>query len=110
MPTLGRPKNMVGDQDQGCEVSASCLVCPLSICKEDAPAWYHKNRRRAKDYRIMNAIVRDRLTVADAAARYKVTKRTVHRIIARVESADISVADIEVFATLASLEPARVAA
>ena len=35
-------------QDTGCEVSPTCLGCPLSQCKDDDREWYRRWRKRGK--------------------------------------------------------------
>ncbi len=32
-------------EDTGCEVSLSCLNCPLPQCKYDDPAWFQRYQR-----------------------------------------------------------------
>ena len=36
-------------EDTGCEVSPSCLTCPLPQCKYDDPVWFQRHRRLARD-------------------------------------------------------------
>lgn len=42
-------------EDTGCEVSPSCLRCPLPQCKYDDPVWYQSYRRRQRDQQILEA-------------------------------------------------------
>ena len=74
-------------EDNGCEVSDSCLDCPLPVCRYDDPGWYIRNRRLARDYRIVQIIDRERLTVKEAAAHFSLTPRTIFRIIQRCREA-----------------------
>ena len=85
----------------GCEVAASCLACPLSRCRYDAPGWYARNRARGVDCRMWETVVREGLTLQDAADRFEVTIRTIHRIRDRVNKQDLSDGDRAVFAALA---------
>ena len=87
--------------DAGCEVSPSCLTCPLSRCKHDAPEWYGWHVRRARDYRVWEAVRRLGLSTREAANRFKTTPRTIYRIAERVKVQDLSEEDLAVFATLA---------
>ncbi len=76
-------------EDTGCEVSSSCLDCPLSRCKYDDPVWYQRNRRLARDFKVWTAIERENLTVEAAAERFSVTARTIFRIIQRCREASM---------------------
>ena len=87
--------------DDGCEVSRSCLDCPLSRCKHDAPKWYGWHLRRARDYQVWEAVWRLGLTTEEAADRFGTTPRTIQRIAARVSGQDLSDEDLAVFAALA---------
>ena len=87
--------------DDGCEVSRSCLDCPLSRCKHDAPKWYGWHLRRARDYQVWEAVRRLGLSTREAADRFGTTPRTVQRIAARVSGQDLSDGDLAVFAALA---------
>ena len=74
-------------EDTGCEASDSCLDCPLPRCKYDDPAWYQRNRRLARDFRIVHVMQQESLSVEETAARFSVTVRTVFRIIQRCREA-----------------------
>jgi len=86
-------------EDTGCEVSLSCLNCPLPQCKYDDPAWFQRNRRLARDFKIWSAMQQDDLTVEEAADRFLVTVRTIFRIMRRCrDSAMIDQEELAVFA------------
>ena len=74
-------------QDRGCDVSESCLTCPLSQCKHDDPGAYIEYQRRFRDRRICKAVAVEGLTVDEAAQRFSVTVRTIFRAIQRVKEA-----------------------
>jgi len=74
-------------EDTGCEVSTACLDCPLPRCKFDDPAWYQRNRRLARDFRVMYTIQQESLSMEEAAERFSVTVRTVFRILQRCRNA-----------------------
>ena len=42
--------------DTGCEVSDSCLRCPLSVCKHDDPKEFNAYLERERDHRIMGLL------------------------------------------------------
>ena len=85
-------------EDTGCEVSASCLSCPLPQCKYDDPVWYQRNRRLARDFKVWSAIQQDDLTVDEAAERFSVTVRTIFRIMQRCREASSEVESEELLA------------
>ena len=87
--------------DDGCEVAPSCLSCPLSRCKHDAPDWYGWHLRRARDYQVWEAVCRLGLSTREAADRFGTTPRTIYRIAERVKVQDLSDGDLAVFAALA---------
>tara|TARA_B100000949_G_C14072277_1_gene362295 strand:- start:103 stop:432 length:330 start_codon:yes stop_codon:yes gene_type:complete len=74
-------------EDTGCEVSRSCLNCPLPQCKYDDPSWFQRHRRMASDLNVWSTMQSEGLTVEDAARRFSVTVRTVFRIMRRCREA-----------------------
>ena len=73
--------------DTGCEASDSCLDCPLPQCRYDDPAWYLRNRRLARDFRIVRTMQQEALSIEDTAQRFGITNRTVFRILQRCREA-----------------------
>jgi len=74
-------------EDTGCEVSPSCLNCPLPRCKYDDPIWFQRHRRLAQDLRVLTTMRLEGLTVEAAAERFSVTVRTIFRIMRRCREA-----------------------
>ena len=74
-------------EDTGCEASDSCLDCPLPFCKYDDPSWYQRNRRLARDFRILRVMTQESLSIEETAQRFSVTARTVFRIMQRCREA-----------------------
>lgn len=70
-------------QDRGCEISPSCLDCPLPQCRYDDPVWFQRYRRMERDRVVWEAMQREGLPVTEAAERFSVTVRTIFRIKAR---------------------------
>ncbi len=66
-------------QDTGCEVSPTCLNCPLSQCKDDDREWYRRWRKRGKLLLVGQVVERESLTTQEAARRFRVCIRTVQR-------------------------------
>ena len=89
-------------EDTGCEISRSCLRCPLSRCKYDDPVWFQRHRRMARDLRIWQAIELERLSPDEAAERFSVTVRTIFRIVRRCRKAQSELAEEEIEAFAAA--------
>lgn len=76
-------------EDTGCEVSDSCLDCPLPLCRYDDPTWFQRNRRLARDFRIVHAMQKESLSIHETAKRFSITTRTVFRVIQRCREAAV---------------------
>ncbi len=72
-------------RDVGCDVSASCLSCPLPKCKYDDPGWLHRQRRALRDWQVLEAKRQEGVTITELAQRFSISQRTVHRILARAD-------------------------
>ncbi|MCE2404926.1 MAG: helix-turn-helix domain-containing protein [Dehalococcoidia bacterium] len=70
-------------RDEGCELSQSCLRCPLPQCKYDDPGWLQREKRKARDSRIVEALWHDGISVSEASARFALSPRTIFRIVKR---------------------------
>ena len=70
-------------RDDGCEVSPSCLRCPLPQCKHDEPGWYLREQRAQRDRTMSRLHSREGLSVPLLAHRFGVSKRTVFRVLHR---------------------------
>ena len=71
-------------RDEGCEVSPSCLECPLPQCKYDDPGWLQRYKRNERDREVLTAMRQGGLSVPEAARRFELSQRTVFRIVRRV--------------------------
>ena len=69
--------------DTGCEVSPSCLQCPLEKCRFDDPAWFRQHQQWNQDLRVLKTMRVEGLTVGQAAQRFSVTTRTIFRTLRR---------------------------
>ncbi len=87
-------------EDTGCEVSLSCLNCPLPQCKYGDPAWFQRYQRLSKDLIVLTAMQSENLTVDEAAERFSVTVRTIFRIMRRCREApaELEEQELEVLA------------
>ena len=70
-------------RDDGCEVSPSCLRCPLPVCKYDDPGRERREERNRRDEEILGARERERLSATELARRFGVSERTVFRAVQR---------------------------
>ena len=86
-PTVDSVPEFCFYEDTGCEISDSCLNCPLPRCKHDDPVWYEKNRRLAKDWKMVSTVLQEQLTAEEAAERFSITIRTVFRRMERCKEA-----------------------
>jgi hypothetical protein len=76
-------------RDDGCDVSATCINCPLPVCKYDDPGWLRRENRHDRDVEILQQ--RDEgLPVPDIARRFGLSTRTVHRVLQRGAPGPIS--------------------
>lgn len=91
LPLMDRLPEHVHYQDTGCTVSPSCLVCPLERCIYDEPLGGQGALQEARDAEIFR---RYQETVAGSerglpdirslAARFGVSRRTIHRVVQRM--------------------------
>ena len=70
-------------RDDGCQVSPSCLRCPLPQCKYDDPGWFQREKRRGRDEEVIAVMHQQDLSVSEAAARFDISQRTIFRILLR---------------------------
>ncbi len=68
-------------RDDGCDISSSCLHCPLPVCKFDNPGWMRRARRHRRDESVVQARRDEGLGVAELADRFQLSSRTIHRIL-----------------------------
>ena len=72
--------------NDGCEVSRSCLKCPLLQCKFDDPNGYRIFKQNQRDQEQLKIINEEGLSIEQAADRFGVTPRTMFRIQARARN------------------------
>lgn len=70
-------------RDEGCELSPSCLNCPLPYCRYDHPGGLRHIRNRGRDSEIIRLRHRERLPINALARRFGVSRRTVFRALKR---------------------------
>jgi hypothetical protein len=68
-------------EDYGCELSATCLSCPLPRCRYDEPGGRRQLLNSKRNSEIQGLRRERGLAIRELAARYGVSARTVHRIL-----------------------------
>ena len=116
MPTAfyGQPAGVVHTRqrrggyihDTGCEVSPTCLGCPLSQCKDDDREWYVRWRKRGKLLLVGQVMERESLTTQEAARRFRIAVRTAQRArrYAQAATGMLTADDVDVFMLLAEAD------
>jgi hypothetical protein len=69
-------------RDTGCELSASCLCCPLARCKYDAPGGARRLTTEARDREIVLLRRKYQAPVRMLAQTYGLSRRSIFRILA----------------------------
>lgn len=86
LPLMDRLPEYFHYQDQGCYVSPSCLRCPLERCVYDEPAGGRDATQQSRDAEIYRLYRQRGPDVRGLAARFGVSRRTVHRIVERMRA------------------------
>ena len=68
-------------RDAGCDLFTSCLTCPLPRCRYDVPGGARAMLNRVRDEEIRHARLELGLPVDEIARRFRVSRRTVFRIL-----------------------------
>ena len=68
-------------KDDGCDISPSCLQCPLPKCRYDDPGWFRREVKAKRDQEVLKMRDEERLGPSQLAARFGVSRRTIHRIL-----------------------------
>ena len=85
-PARERDPIMTQMMDDGCDVSRSCLKCPLPKCKYDDPAGYQTFKRKQKYQEWFKIVKEEGLSNQQAADLFGVTPRTMFRIKAQAKN------------------------
>ncbi len=89
LPMHGAPKPRVRSdalpeftryRDDGCDVSPTCLTCPLPRCRYEEPGGLRALLNKTRDEQIV-ARRSDGVPVAELATRFGVSRRTVFRVL-----------------------------
>lgn len=66
-------------KDEGCELAAACLHCPLPRCVYEQPWGRFKWTKSLRDREIVRLYTQEKKTFKELAVRFKVCRRTVQR-------------------------------
>lgn len=69
-------------RDEGCELFARCLDCPLPKCVEEEPRWRQRLKRKLKDRKIAE-LKRQGKSHKEIAQALNISVRTVRRALSR---------------------------
>ena len=69
--------------DQGCDLSPSCLRCPLPKCRHDKQEGGRRVSKRLRDLDIFRQRTASGRSISDLAIEFDLSKRTIQRIIRR---------------------------
>ena len=70
-------------RDEGCELAPSCLNCPFATCIYDEPGGRQHFARRLRDKEILRLFTIEKQGVAELAALFSISQRTVQRALKR---------------------------
>ena len=69
--------------DQGCDLSPSCLRCPLPKCRHDKQEGGRRVSKRLRDLDIFRQRTASGRSISELATEFDLSKRTIQRIIRR---------------------------
>lgn len=73
-------------RDTGCDLSASCLECPLARCKYDEPGGARALTMAARDREIALLRRKYRAPIDKLSSTYGVSRRTIFRVLAEARA------------------------
>ena len=68
-------------RDEGCDLFASCLTCPLPRCRYDEPGGARAMLNRVRDDQIRRMRFDHDMPVDEISMRFRVSRRTVFRVL-----------------------------
>lgn len=76
---LDLPPEYCRYQDEGCELTDSCLNCPFPSCIYDEPRGKQRLLKRHRDREIVRFFKKEGKGIKELAARFGISQRTVQR-------------------------------
>lgn len=86
-PVLQIDRKVSVPADEGCEMSPSCLDCPLPRCRYDDPEWFRRWLHEQRDRKVLEASQGGKVSIRQLAERFSVTERTICRMLERAREA-----------------------
>jgi len=80
---LDLPPEYCHYQDNGCELAASCLNCPLARCIYDEPGGRQRYMKRLRNKEIVRLFASEGKDLKELAAIFGISQRTVQRALKR---------------------------
>ncbi len=77
-------------QDEGCDLFPSCLKCPLPRCRYDESGGRQQIKKELRNKEILRLYQKEGLKAEELAELFRVSKRTIHRVISPRESTAFS--------------------
>tara|TARA_R110002020_G_scaffold58834_5_gene161171 strand:+ start:8751 stop:9182 length:432 start_codon:yes stop_codon:yes gene_type:complete len=84
-------------RDDGCEISAKCLECPLPKCRHDDPIFYNVYSNIAKHGFLIFDLMYSQASVKSLSKQYNITERQIFRIRKRLTDNEINFDYLEIF-------------
>lgn len=78
---LDLPPEYCHYRDEGCEISSSCLNCPLPRCIYDQPGGRRRWLKKHRNYQIIKSASTRGLGVKELATEYNLSQRTIQRVL-----------------------------
>ncbi len=78
-PVADVPPEYCQYQDEGCDLAASCLNCPLPVCIYDEPGGKQRLLKRRRTSEIARLHFQEKKSVRELARIFGVSTRTVQR-------------------------------
>ena len=82
-PELNPDPVIPRQEPNGCDMSDSCLECPLPRCKHEDPLGYRKTKLQERDHAYIEVINPDNLSTKEAAEKLGINRRMVLRVRAK---------------------------
>jgi Mor transcription activator family len=73
-------------RDQGCDLSPSCLRCPLPKCRHDKQEGGRRISKKLRDLEIFRQCTASGRSISEMAIEFDLSKRTIQRIIRRLSN------------------------
>jgi hypothetical protein len=83
---LDLPPEYCRYQDDGCELTGSCLNCPFPICIYDEPRGKQRLLKGNRDREIVRFFTEEGSGIKELAARFDISQRTVQRALKNYRS------------------------